>query len=344
MTTYFVTQSDYPQLWERLSGECRLLHPFPLGGNYSMGEVDKKTDFESLVFNAYRTTEPVKMFLFPVKEVVCGAEVENQPVRKEEQKKTVVIGVKACDLRSIEILDYVFLAGVCEDPFYKAFRESTIFVSSDCTGYKDVCFCTWVGINPFPEQGFDINVSKLDDGYLFDVATQKAQELTGKVKKFLSEPTQAQIGQRQQNRKKIVEDLNKQLQEQGFSLDLNHERIVRDNFDSEKWYEEAGKCVECGACNFSCPSCHCFFFSDDTQKAWTREKNWDSCQYERYARVAGGANARQALAERLRHRYICKFNFYKDTLDKYSCTGCGRCVEACIGRIDIRKVINELAK
>lgn len=341
---HFVTQPDYPQLWERLSEECRLLHPVCSGDDYSMSPVDKKTDFESLIFNAYRAIEPAKMFLFPVKEVVCGEEEGEQPASKENQKKTVIIGVKACDLRSIKVLDHVFLSGVCEDPFYKAFREATVFVSSDCSGYKDVCFCTWVGLNPFPEEGFDVNISPISGGYLFETATDKGQELIGKVKKFLAEPTQAQLDQREANRKKTIEGLNKQMREQGFTPGLDHERVIRDNFDSEIWEREAERCVECGACNFTCPSCHCFFFSDDKQKVWTREKNWDSCQYKRYARVAGGGNARQMLAERLRHRYICKFNFYKDILDVYACTGCGRCVEACIGGIDIRKVANELNK
>jgi|GEM_PF-4949453 len=52
-----------------------------------------------------------------------------------------------------------------------------------------------------------------------------------------------------------------------------------------------------------------------------------------------GGDPRPERARRLRHRFDKKFVFFPETLGRYACDGCGRCSEACIGRIDIRTVL-----
>ena len=69
-----------------------------------------------------------------------------------------VFGAKACDLASLAVLDFVF-ADETADPFYARNRRRTLIVSSDCTAFKEVCFCTLVGGKPYPEKGFDLNLS-----------------------------------------------------------------------------------------------------------------------------------------------------------------------------------------
>ena len=55
--------------------------------------------------------------------------------------------------------------------------------------------------------------------------------------------------------------------------------------------------------------------------------------------MAGGANPRARRSERLRNRFDKKFNFAPEVFGFYACDGCGRCTEACIGKIDIRDVL-----
>ncbi|KPJ71536.1 MAG: hypothetical protein AMS14_09065 [Planctomycetes bacterium DG_20] len=101
--------------------------------------------------------------------------------------------------------------------------------------------------------------------------------------------------------------------------------------------------MECGSCNFICPTCHCFLLSDlERAGRFRRFKNWDACQYEAFARVAGGANPRPKRWERLRNRFDKKFDFFVTHVGEPACTGCGRCVEACPGRIDLREILKEL--
>jgi predicted aldo/keto reductase-like oxidoreductase len=39
-----------------------------------------------------------------------------------------------------------------------------------------------------------------------------------------------------------------------------------------------------------------------------------------------------------------KFDFFIDNLGIPACCGCGRCIEVCPGKIDIREVLKDVAK
>ena len=77
---------------------------------------------------------------------------------------------------------------------------------------------------------------------------------------------------------------------------------------------------------------------------FARMKYQDSCQLSGYARVAGGASPRHELYERFRNRYYCKYEYRPDSIGLVACTGCGRCIDACQGKIDKRDVLQEVIK
>jgi ferredoxin len=66
--------------------------------------------------------------------------------------------------------------------------------------------------------------------------------------------------------------------------------------------------------------------------------------FKNFARVAGGANPRKKLSERLRHRFMKKFWRIPINYGFLGCTGCGRCIDACTGKIDVREVLKSLAE
>ena len=61
-----------------------------------------------------------------------------------------------------------------------------------------------------------------------------------------------------------------------------------------------------------------------------------------YAEVAGGANPRKVLGDRLMHRLMHKFSYFLDRYGIDMCVGCGRCVDAEAGGVDIRVVLKKL--
>ncbi|MBE3070581.1 MAG: 4Fe-4S dicluster domain-containing protein, partial [Planctomycetes bacterium] len=104
------------------------------------------------------------------------------------------------------------------------------------------------------------------------------------------------------------------------------------------------------ACTFICPTCHCFYLYDQAggKEAFERVRTWDSCLLGDYHRMAGPAGAKPSPRPRLRTRFenrlLHKYAFSPAQYGMLGCTGCGRCIEACYGHIDIREVLREFGR
>ena len=72
------------------------------------------------------------------------------------------------------------------------------------------------------------------------------------------------------------------------------------------------------------------------------------CLLSTYHRMAGGVgmkiSARPKLSSRLANRVLHKFTYSPQQYDLLGCVGCGRCIDACLGAIDIRQVVEELGQ
>lgn len=299
---------------------------------------NEKWNSEKNILGDYRPVEPLKTLLFPPRESIGKIDGEND---SKEIKKRVVIGVKNCDLSALKIHDYVFLTSEPEDPYYKELREKTLIVSCDCADAKDVCFCTVVNEQPYPKEGFDINISPVSDGYIIETGSEKGESALNAVAQMLKPADNEILKKRDELRDRLFKKVEEQSAKKGIKRGQDLQSAIQKTEESDFWNEFAKDCVECGACNFSCCTCHCFLLADGLgeEKVPSRIKKWDSCMLLNFARVAGGANPRNHRAERLYNRFDKKFNFFPKILNEYACDGCGRCIEACTGKIDIREVL-----
>jgi len=337
MTAKFATNEGLTKLLESLARDRQLYGPAEVGEEFRMKPVTP----DEVCLGPARTVEPLKSFFFPVRETLGdifarGSEPTVTP--------RAIVGVKACDLRSLRVLDYVFLEGDYEDPYYWAHRDSTFLVSADCSTAKDVCFCTHLGAKPYSEEGFDLNISEVEGGFVIEAGSEAGSEFLSREGGTLPDVAEAHLKDRDARRSEVFEQVTRQVQDAG----LGRSESARDNYrkavSAPLWEKHAEACVECGACNFICPTCHCFLLLDlESKGQFQRFKNWDSCQYGSFVRVAGGATPRPRRADRLRNRFEKKFDFFVDRIDSYACVGCGRCIEACAGNIDIREVLGDLA-
>ncbi len=300
----------------------------------------------TLTLGPARAAVSIKALLFPSRGEVSRFFGEDE---KRECPERIVVGARQCDLAALRVLDHIFLEGDSQgsfkDPFYAARREKMLVVSADCAEPCDVCFCTAVEGRPFPKEGFDLNLSEVDGGLLVEAGTDRGERFIAAHGSPFGEASEADIAERDASRRKVEEALRAKLREDGIEFSDKVRSITRGREEHAVWDARAADCVECGACNFVCPTCHCFYLLDVQQEQGTmRFAEWDSCLYPKYARVAGGANPRARRAERLLNRFEKKFTFFCDTMDALACTGCGRCIEACAGKIDIRDVLKELAR
>jgi len=320
-----------------VAGEMALYIPKKIEQHYVYSRYDPSAEI-AVEFNNIRTCTTVKDFLFPVCEL---AAVFPEPVEPEEIEPFSVFGLKDCDLRSIEILDKVFLEEEFEDPFYAARREKMFIISSDCFEPGESCFCNLVGGQPFAQKGFDLNVSKVKAGFIVEAGSQKGGDFIEKHSELFTDVSKDLLAERDENRTRT----QKRLEQTGaeYEFDMPIKEIMESSQDSEVFDTEAKSCVECQACTRVCPTCHCFYLYDTKQKDYFgKMKMWDSCMRQAYAEVAGGANPHKILGDRIKHRLMHKFVYFLDRYGTDMCVGCGRCVDTCAGGIDMRAVLKKL--
>ena len=322
-------------LLEAIAERMDLYVPKMVGSEYVYGRYEPGGDVE---YNNIRACTPAKEFLFPLREL---AAVFPSPLEPEDVKLFAVFGLKACDLKSIELLDKVFLEGEFADELYGARRRNMVVISSDCADPGESCFCNVLGGEPFATAGFDLNVARVKDGFVIEAGTQKGRDLLSRDSGLFADVPDALLAERDKNRAETKDKLGEQNAE--YELAGSVGDIVAKGHESEVFEEEAATCVECQACTRVCPTCHCFYLYDTKQKDYFgKMKMWDSCMRMGYARVAGGANPRKMLGERLRHRMMHKFSYFLERYGVDMCVGCGRCVDAEAGGVDIRVVLKKL--
>ncbi|MBN2572627.1 MAG: 4Fe-4S dicluster domain-containing protein [Ignavibacteriales bacterium] len=292
-------------------------------------------DFETVQLDTYRTIDPVKVLYYLSREKVLPAHYP--------PKRRLIIGVKSCDLRALEILDKAMINNEFVDQAYKHWRDNAIIISTDCLSITNTCHCTLTGGKPYSESGFDINLSKSFYNYHLTVGSQKGEELVEFMKKSITiEDDKPDILKNVANqRQEVIELLNKQNEEYFRSEDYSG--LI--NSKLSKWETYSRECVGCGGCTNICPTCYCLILNDETKsEQFVKVRSYDSCQLNGYARVAGGGTPRPKMAERFRNRYMCKFSYMKSNFNTIGCTGCGRCTDVCPAKIDFRRTVSYLDK
>ncbi len=330
--TFVITKQSFLRLLDSISKTHNVVSPYG-DDNYIF-----ETFNGSFTFNKYRAVTSIRQFLLPSQQLIEGYFQEDSYYKRP----FCVVGAKACDLQSLKVQDYVFLDGDVDED-YKRMRENNIIISSDCTGFKDVCFCLALDINPYPEDMFDLNISPVDDIFIVDIGSEKGRKVVDNNRNLFQTVRDEYINERLNNRQRMLDSLKENIKKQGLVPKGALYELIKGGYENDVWELKAKDCVECGACIMNCPTCHCFLLCDAKKDSqFVRGRIWDGCQYKNFSRVAGGANPLKLRKERLRNRYIKKFEFFPDRIGVYACTGCGRCIESCIGKIDLREIFRNL--
>ena len=328
MRTYSISLKQWVENLSLVSAKYDVFAPIQKS-DFPDYELITKNNIESISYNKAKPTTPLKAFMFPIKENV---------VKENKNKQRIIFGVPSCDLSALNLLDKIFLDKDFLDTYYKEKRENTILIGSDCYEIEKNCHCTSYGVNPYPGKNCDISFSLVDHKVTLQVHTKKSEKFLSEFFTELIEidelPTEVK-GRRNQ----IIEKLKLQNKE---LPDAEETRKIITKGGTELWKKFAKDCVSCGACAVICPTCHCFLLID--KKNFEKVKNWDSCQYPAFERVAGDEDPLRKIYNRLKNRYLCKFVHKPDMFDEIACTGCGRCIDACIGKINKNELIIEAAK
>lgn len=313
-----------------------LYAPYSIDGNYDFKLIADNPD--EIKYNTAKTLTPIKDFFFLLKERVTEI---------PKEKKVIIIGAKACDLKGLELLDKVFLDPDFPDIYYKNRRENTLIIGTDCYEIEDSCHCNIYGINPYPEERCDLILNLIKDKVVIQSLNNKGEEFIEQLKKHtkVEDADKSVIHEIDNRRAEIKQRL--QRQNSGIPDAESTKELIEASIDKrdEIWKRYAQKCVSCGACVLSCATCHCFILLDvPDSKIMAKIRSQDACQYPGFEKVAAGVDPLEKHFVRFRNRYICKFINRPEKYESIACTGCGRCIDTCIGRIDKNEVIKELAQ
>ncbi len=336
MAKYKLTAGKINKLIRSRQEKSRVMVPREVEGKVELMDLDENTN-PSIAVDFFRPFDPLKPFLLSPFEQVASFPA---PPEEKDFPELTLFGFKACSVNHLRLLDEIMLDEEWTDEFYKKRRENLFIISTDCVEVRETCFCTEVGLAPYPTTGnFDLNISHLEDTYIVTAGSEKGERALAEANIKTEEISSELEKQLQNQREEIASRVEKQNEE--YNITENIHEAVRENREAEVFEEKAEDCVECGGCNLVCSSCYCFYLADrpESEKEFTRHRVWDSCQYNAYARVAGDESPRPLLAQRIRHRLAHKFDYLKEKFDFYGCVGCGRCISACPADIDIRELL-----
>lgn len=335
---YYIEKKSLNALFEAISASSLLYMPIKKSGQVNFSKWESGEEYCA---DALKTVKSAKDLFFPQSEDIASFKrtagkisVKSNAVPTE---RTVLFGVRACDARSFEILDRVFLAEPA-DAFYKARRENGVVITTACSEPDESCFCSVFGIDA-SNPGADITTWFAGEKLYWKANTEKGEKLTGELSELLKAADDC--SEVEAEKAKIAE-ISKNLPLSSLSLDGWNGDATKAMFDRPEWKELSEACLGCGACTFVCPTCQCYDIRDyDTGHGIQRYRCWDSCMYNDFTMMAHGT-PRPTQLQRFRQRFMHKLVYFPANNDgMYSCVGCGRCVSKCPISMNIAKVIKK---
>jgi len=290
--------------------------------------------------SALKTVRSAKDFFFPKSENLVSYKVKGKEIEVEDPRKEVedfvVFGVRACDAAAIEVVDAVYLHMDPVDSYYKNRRDHGTIVTLACNDPAKTCFCSTYGIDAANPAG-DVSAWLSDGKYFFQANTEKGKAFVEKAKSVLADADEKAVDATKADIKAKTEKLPFAHLDLSKFKGQNMLKI----FNSNIWSGLSETCLGCGTCTYVCPTCMCFDVRDfNTGKEVKQTRCWDSCMFSDFTQMAA-ENPRHTQKERSRQRFMHKLVYYPMAHnDKFSCVGCGRCLESCPVHINVVKVIN----
>ncbi len=335
-----IAKENFSALFQLIAEDRALYVPVKNGEQVNFANWTEEAEVD---LNTLKTVKSPKDAFFPQSEnlYTCYREGRKIKIEPEElvNQNFVVFGMKACDVKGVEVLDKVFLADPI-DTFYAARREHGVIVAMACHEPEETCFCKVFGIdcaNPVA----DVATWMVDGDLYWKALTEKGEALTAVVASVLEDTDEAKV----EEAKNAIHAIVEKLPYANLSLEGWNGDALSEKFDSPVWEELYKPCLACGTCTFVCPTCQCYDIKDyDTGHGIKRYRCWDSCMYSDFTMMAHGNN-RTSQMQRFRQRFMHKLVYFPANNDgMYSCVGCGRCVEKCPSSLNIVKVIKAFEK
>lgn len=260
----------------------------------------------------------------------------------DQTRRLAVIGVRACDVRALAVLERTQTDGPHPDPGFAARRDGLFLVVVDCSHPAPTCFCDSAGGGPAAVDGFDVALSELEstDGrhasYIVRSGSERGLELLARL--ALATATAKDVTRAETAVSRASQMLVRELP-------ADAAEIVADP-EHPHWSIVADRCLMCGNCTAVCPTCFCTDMHDEVSldgETATRHRVWDTCFSSEYSAL-GGAAHRASPKARYRQWLMHKLGTWHEQYGESGCVGCGRCITWCPVGIDITAEVESLGR
>ncbi len=293
---------------------------------------------DSALFGHSAGPQSWKQFLHPPRQRLWSSD---EPVA-EEPERLAFIGVRACDLAAIAVLDGVLGASAHPDRGFLGRLRNTFVVAVNCTEPGGLCFCASMGTGPRVGPGYDLALTERITGdspcYLVEVGSEEGAQVLAALDQREARPDEIDSA---------IADVDEAARHMGRQMPPGDLReLLVESRESPHWDEVAARCLTCGNCTMVCPTCFCTSVEDVTDLTGghaERWLEWSSCFDVDFTFIHGG-NVRQSAPSRYRHWITHKLGTWHDQFGSSGCVGCGRCIAWCPTGIDITQEMTTLAE
>jgi len=250
------------------------------------------------------------------------------------------IGVRACDIQAVSVLDRVLLGGKYPDPYYAAARRNVFVVAVNCGRAADTCFCASLGTGPTVRFGFDLLLTEVIGNkrhfFIVEGGSPPGMALLKTLPRRQAMPEEIQAAE--DGVEAAAASMKRSMAVAGVR------ELLQSNLEHPRWEQVARRCLACGNCTLVCPTCFCTTVEDGTDITGDRAervRRWDSCFNLDFSYIHGGS-VRTSIKARYRHWMTHKLANWQDQFECIGCVGCGRCITWCPVGIDITEELRAL--
>ncbi len=172
--------------------------------DFSKWEAEKECFFDVLL-----TSKSAKDFFLPQVEDLLAFQTDGKKLAIEQMlpsdTTTILMGVRACDVRSFGLLDKVFLQAPV-DTYYAARRKNTVIIGMGCSAPEETCFCHSFGIDATAPAS-DVQTWIAGENLYWNAVSEAGKALTAKVNALFEEADETEVTAQQAKTKEILSKL-----------------------------------------------------------------------------------------------------------------------------------------
>jgi len=330
--------SDGTIIYKQLTSINQL--PQGISASQAPGSYTLSSNASQMYFDWANGPQAIKPLLFTPREKLWQSEQSTNgellfKTTEADIKPIAIIGARACDIAAMKIQDQHFLQQQFIDPYYKIRRENLLTIAVNCGHPADTCFCHSTGDGPFVDDGADIVLTELEQGFLIHPQSSSGEDL-------LTHLTLEYITVPQTNEAASIKDKASKQNRRLPELDIKTH--LMDEINNDAWHSIATNCLSCGNCTSVCPTCFCHSESDMAElNGMTSEhyREWDSCFTQGHSQIHG-ITIRSEVSQRYRQWLTHKFSSWYEQYGRSGCVGCGRCIAWCPVGIDVIESITQV--